>query len=63
MASTIRVIRRTTRYRWPELQLNIWLIIFLVGSATVLGIHATFMTIQTQLNLGIPWYVYKAAST
>lgn len=56
MASTVRVIRRTTRYHWPDVQLNIWLIIFLVGSATILGVHASFMTIQSQLGLGIPWY-------
>ncbi|KAI9851970.1 MAG: hypothetical protein M1838_002259 [Thelocarpon superellum] len=56
MAETVRVIRRTTRYRWPDLQLNIWLIIFLAASATLTGIFANFMTIQNQLGLGIPWY-------
>ena len=55
-SSTVRVIRRTTRYRWPDVQLNIWLIIFLVGSCTILGVHANFMTIQGQLGLGTPWY-------
>ena len=54
MASTVRI--RRTRYTWPDLQLNIWLIIFLVGSSCILGVHAEFMTIQSQLQLGIPWY-------
>ncbi|KAI9680884.1 MAG: hypothetical protein M1817_004324 [Caeruleum heppii] len=56
MAETVRVIRRTTRYHWPDGQLNFWLLIFLVGSATILGIHAFFMSVQSQLEVGIPWY-------
>ncbi|CRG85965.1 hypothetical protein PISL3812_02968 [Talaromyces islandicus] len=43
------------RYRWPELQLNIWLITVLVGSGVCLGVFAWFMVVQTQLRLGIPW--------
>ncbi|KAI9847301.1 MAG: hypothetical protein M1837_002888 [Sclerophora amabilis] len=57
MAETVRVRTRTTRYHWPDAQLNFWLIVFLVASATVLGIFAYFMTVQTQLLLGIPWYM------
>ncbi|KAI9811826.1 MAG: hypothetical protein M1832_000679 [Thelocarpon impressellum] len=56
MAETVRVVRRMTRYHWPDVQLNVWLIIFLVASSTVLGIHAAFMAQQTQLGIGIPWY-------
>ncbi|KAJ9193784.1 hypothetical protein DTO164E3_7713 [Paecilomyces variotii] len=54
MARTVyRETRR--RYHWPEIQLNIWIVIVLAGSATCLGIFAWFMTVQTQMELGIPW--------
>jgi hypothetical protein len=49
--------RRHQKYHWPAVQLNFWVIIMLVGSATNLGVFANFMTVQTQLQLGIPWYV------
>jgi len=53
------IIRRSkTKYHWPAVQLNFWLLIMIVGSATVLGIFANFMAIQTQLQLGTPWFVY-----
>lgn len=45
------------RYHWPELQLNIWILISLGGSAVCLGIFSWFMIVQTQLGLGIPWYL------
>lgn len=45
------------RYHWPEFQLNIWIILNLAGSATCLGIFAWFLTVQAQLELGMPWYV------
>jgi hypothetical protein len=48
-----RVRRR--RYRWPEIQLNIWIIIVLSASAICLGIFAWFMAVQSQLRLGTPW--------
>ncbi|KAJ5888033.1 hypothetical protein N7495_008074 [Penicillium taxi] len=38
-------------YHWPEIQLNVWLIVVLAGSATCLGIFAWFMVVQTQMNL------------
>lgn len=43
------------RYHWPELQLNLWILIVLSASSICLGIFAWFMAVQTQLNLGIPW--------
>jgi hypothetical protein len=55
MPDTVRVVRRTTRYHWPDAQLNFWILIFLVSSATLLGIMASFMSIQNQLQLGTPW--------
>ncbi|KAL3413755.1 arginase [Aspergillus fumigatus] len=48
-------VQRRRRYRWPELQLNIWIIIVLAGSAICLGIFAWFMAVQSQLRLGTPW--------
>lgn len=45
------------RYHWPELQLNIWIMIVFSASAICLGIFAWFMSVQTELKLGIPWYV------
>jgi hypothetical protein len=47
------VVRR--KYHWPEVQLNVWLIVMLISASTVLGIFANFMSIQQQLNVGIPW--------
>jgi hypothetical protein len=42
-------------YHWPEIQLNIWLIVVLAGSATCLGIFSWFMTVQSTMELGTPW--------
>lgn len=53
MATEITV-RRT--YRWPEVQLNLWIFVILAGAATTLGIFAWFITVQNQLRVGVPWY-------
>jgi hypothetical protein len=50
------VARVRTKYHWPAVQLNIWIFIMLVGSATNLGVFANFLTVQQDLKLGIPWY-------
>jgi len=50
------VQRVRTKYHWPAVQLNFWLLIMLVGSATILGIFASFLTVQSQLQVGVPWY-------
>jgi hypothetical protein len=63
MASTESTItnlvieRDHAKYHWPAQQLNFWILVMLAGSATNLGVFAYFMTIQTRLVLGIPWYV------
>jgi hypothetical protein len=55
--------RVRTKYHWPPLQLNFWILIMLVGSATILGVFADFISVQNQLRLGIPWYfAYWVAS-
>lgn len=46
---------RRRRYRWPQVQLNIWLLVVLSGSTTCLGVFAWFMAVQNQLELGTPW--------
>lgn len=61
MASTIStetevVVRRVgVKYHWPAIQLNFWLLIMLVGAATNMGIFISFLTIQSQLQVGTPW--------
>jgi hypothetical protein len=49
------VHRVRTKYHWPALQLNFWLLIMIIGSATILGIFSYFVTVQQQLQVGIPW--------
>lgn len=52
----VRLVRR--KYRWPAMQLNFWLFIVLVSASSVLGIFASFSSVQSQLGIGTPWYVY-----
>lgn len=60
--STDIVIERTrrsgarTKYHWPPIALNFWLLIMLIGSATILGVFADFIYVQNRLALGVPWY-------
>jgi hypothetical protein len=68
MASTLStgtdlvIERHHARYHWPALQLNFWILIMLVGSAMNLGSFAYFMSVQTQLDVGIPWCVAQLSS-
>ncbi|KAJ5561415.1 hypothetical protein N7535_004118 [Penicillium sp. DV-2018c] len=51
-------------YHWPEIQLNIWIMIVLSCNATCLGIFAWFMDIQAQMRLGTPWlFPYMVATS
>ena len=52
-----REVRR--KYRWPEVQLNLWIFVILAAASTVLGIFAWFIVVQDQLEVGIPWYADK----
>lgn len=53
------VVRRVShKYHWPALQLNFWLLIMIVGSATILGIFADFISVQNQMEIGTPWFVF-----
>ncbi|KAE8152673.1 hypothetical protein BDV25DRAFT_170064 [Aspergillus avenaceus] len=49
------VVYRRRRYHWPELQLNIWILIVLSSSAICLGIFSWFMAVQSEMRLGTPW--------
>ncbi|KAI9729350.1 MAG: hypothetical protein M1834_006873 [Cirrosporium novae-zelandiae] len=65
MASEVVVVQRRRRYRWPEVQLNIWIFIQLVAAGFLLGVFADFLAIQQQLRLGTPWlfpYMITVAS-
>jgi len=56
MAPTEIIYRETRRrYHWPEVQLNLWILIILAASATCLGMFAWFITVQNQMLVGIPW--------
>ncbi|KKK26290.1 hypothetical protein ARAM_003049 [Aspergillus rambellii] len=46
---------RPKHYRWPEIQLNVWILTVLASSAICLGIFAWFIDVQSNLDLGIPW--------
>lgn len=52
-----RRVARIHRYHWPAVQLNVWMIIMLVASCLIIGVFATFIGVQQQLALNIPWYV------
>jgi hypothetical protein len=56
MTDTVIVRQVRTKYHWPAMQLNFWLLIMLVGSATILGVFSSFITVQQQLQVGIPWF-------
>jgi hypothetical protein len=61
MASTestmteVVVQRLRTKYHWPAVQLNFWLLIMIIGSSTILGVFSYFIAVQQQLQVGIPW--------
>lgn len=48
---------RVHKYHWPAIQLNIWMIVMLIAASLIIGVFATFMQTQTQLQLASPWYV------
>ena len=55
MTTEVIAVERRRRYHWPEAQLNLWLILMLASAVVTVGVFAYFMTVQTQMNLGIPW--------
>jgi hypothetical protein len=57
MTDAVVIHRVRTKYHWPALQLNFWLLIMIIGSATIMGIFSYFVTVQQQLQVGTPWLV------
>ncbi|KAI1734610.1 arginase-like protein [Xylaria scruposa] len=51
-----RRIARVHRYHWPAIQLNIWMIVMLAASFLIIGVFGSFIGIQQQLDLYVPWY-------
>ncbi|KAH8668955.1 hypothetical protein BX600DRAFT_511006 [Xylariales sp. PMI_506] len=51
-----RRVARVHKYHWPAVQLNVWMIVMLVASCTIIGIFATFIGVQQTLALHFPWY-------
>ncbi|KAI0441209.1 hypothetical protein F4803DRAFT_524172 [Xylaria telfairii] len=49
-------ITRVHRYHWPAIQLNIWMLVMLAASFLIIGVFGSFIGIQQQLNLYVPWY-------
>ncbi|KAI1437366.1 arginase-like protein [Xylaria sp. CBS 124048] len=47
---------RIHRYHWPAIQLNIWMIIMLAASFLIIAVFASFIDIQNQILLDVPWY-------
>lgn len=51
-----RAVSHVRTYNWPPLQLNFWIFVMLLASCSLIGVFATFVQIQDQLELPIPWY-------
>lgn len=50
------------KYHWPALQLNVWMLIMVVAASTIIGVFATFIQIQQQLLLAVPWCAPHSSS-
>lgn len=42
-------------YNWPPFSLNFWIFVMLLASSSIIGVFGSFVQIQNQLQLGIPW--------
>ncbi|KAI0965808.1 arginase-like protein [Xylaria arbuscula] len=51
-----RRIARVHRYHWPAIQLNVWMLVMLAASFLIIGVFGSFISIQQQLGLYVPWY-------
>jgi hypothetical protein len=50
-----RAVSQIRTYNWPPVQLNFWIFIMLLSSSTIVGVFSSFIHIQTQLDLPVPW--------
>jgi hypothetical protein len=53
---TPRMVSHVRTYNWPPLQLNLWILVMLLASASIMGVFGNFIVIQDQLDLPVPWY-------
>lgn len=53
------VTSRVRTYNWPPIQLNFWIFVMLLASASILGVFSVFIQTQNQLTLEIPWYALR----
>ncbi|KAI5859827.1 hypothetical protein GGS23DRAFT_262688 [Durotheca rogersii] len=51
-----RRLARIHRYHWPAIQLNVWMLVMFAASCCIIGITATFINVQQQLELYVPWH-------
>lgn len=42
-------------FMWPEIQLNVWLLVVLVAGGCCAGMFAWFLVVQAKLEVGVPW--------
>jgi len=52
---TYRTFRGRTEFVWPQQQFNLWLVLVITTACVLIGIFASFIQDQTQMQLGIPW--------
>ncbi len=50
-----RVVSHIRTYNWPPWQLNFWIFVMLLASASIVGVFSTFIQMQVQLELPVPW--------
>ncbi|KAK8141339.1 hypothetical protein G3M48_000240 [Beauveria asiatica] len=44
-------------YDWPRWSIRIWLFVMLLAASSILGVFATFLQMQSELGLPVPWYL------
>lgn len=44
-------------YKWPWIPFNAWMFLMLLSSCTIVGVFSSFIGIQYQLELPVPWLV------
>lgn len=56
-----RAASHVRTYNWPPMLLNFWIFVMLLASCSLIGVFASFVQIQDQLELAIPWYVARSS--
>ncbi|PHH87156.1 hypothetical protein CDD83_9246 [Cordyceps sp. RAO-2017] len=50
------VVSHIRTYNWPPWQLNFWIFVMLLASTSILAVFSSFIQMQAQLELAVPWY-------